>query len=452
MRQLQPVIWAKGTFLSPQHLQAQDRFIESTLQYRLEALNFRPWGFYELLINEEALGEGTLAVARAAGLFPDGLAFEIPDSDPAPAPKPFVAFFEPDQQTLDVYLAIPQYRERGLNVSVAHRGADARYQAEVQNLRDENTGTNEKPIQIARKNLRILTGAESREGCSAMRVARVQRTAAGTFQLDSSFVPPLLDIGASKPLLSILRRLVEILAAKSSILAGGRRQRSQGLADFTAADIANFWLLYTVNSYLPLLRHIHETRRGHPERVFSTLIGLAGSLTTFSLDIQPRDLPLYDHDNLSGCFADLDEKLRVLLETVVPSDFVVALHLKLAQNSIYATLLDDDKYLAGTRMYLALAAEMDQAELIAKAPHLIKVGSATQVEQLVRQALPGIKLTHALKPPAAIPVKLNYQYFSLNQSGPAWEKVGKARSLAAYVPAEIKNPQLELIILLPQAG
>jgi type VI secretion system protein ImpJ len=450
MRQLQPVIWAKGTFLSPQHLQAQDRFIESTLQYRLEALNFRPWGFYELLINEEALGEGNLALSRAAGIFPDGLPFEIPDSDPAPPPKPFVPFFEADQQTLDVYLAIPQYRERGLNVSVAHRGADARYQAEVQTMKDENTGLNEKPIQIARKNLRLLTEAESREGCSAMRVARVKRTAAGTFQIDPSFVPPLLDVGASEHLLSILRRLVEILAAKSSILAGGRRQRSQSLADFTAADVANFWLLYTVNSYLPLLRHIHETRRGHPERVFSTLVGLAGSLTTFSLDIQPRDLPLYDHEGLSGCFSDLDEKLRTLLETVVPSNFA-ALPLKLAQASIYATLLDDDKYLTGTRMYLAISAEMDQAELVKKAPNLIKVGSATQVEQLVRQALQGIKLTHAPRPPGAIPVKLNYQYFSLNQSGPAWEGVGKARSLAAYVPADIKDPQLELIVLFPQA-
>jgi type VI secretion system protein ImpJ len=450
MRQLQPVIWAKGTFLTPQHLQAQERFIESTLEFRLEALSFRPWGFHELLFNEEALGEGNLAISRAAGIFPDGLPFEIPDSDPGPQPKPFVPFFEPDQQTLDVYLAIPHYRERGLNVSVASRGADARYQAEVETLRDENTGLNEKPIQIARKNFRLLTEAESREGCSAMRVARVKRTAAGTFQIDPSFVPPLLDVAASDHLLSILRRLVEILAAKSSILAGGRRQRSQSLADFTAADVANFWLLYTVNSYLPLLRHIHETRRGHPERVFSTLIGLAGALTTFSLNIQPRDLPLYSHEDLSGCFSDLDEKLRALLETVVPSNFV-ALPLKLAQSSIYATLLDDDKYLVGTRMYLALTAEMDQGELIKKAPNLIKVGSATQVEQLVRQAIPGIKLTHAPKPPAAIPVKLNYQYFSLNQSGPAWEGVGKARSLAAYVPADIKNPQLELIVLLPQA-
>jgi type VI secretion system protein ImpJ len=450
MRQLQPVIWAKGTFLTPQHLQAQDRFIESTLQFRLEALNFRPWGFSSLRIDEEALGEGNLAIARASGIFPDGLPFEIPDSDPAPPPKPFVPHLGADQQTLDVYLAIPLLRERGLNVSVAHRGTDARYQAEGRTVRDENTGLNEKPIQIARKNLRLLTEAESREGCSAIRMTRVRRTAAGTFQLDPNFVPPLLDVGASEHLQSILRRLMEILAAKSSILAGGRRQRSQSLADFTAADVANFWLLYTVNSYLPLLRHIHETRRGHPERVFATLLGLAGSLTTFSPTIQPRDLPLYDHDGLTGCFSDLDEKLRSLLETVVPSN-CVALPLKLAQTSIYATLLEDDKYLTGTRMYLALTAEMDQAELIQKAPNLIKVGSATQVEQLVRQALPGIRLTHAPKPPAAIPVKLNYQYFSLNQSGQAWDGVSKARSLAAYVPADIKNPQLELIILLPQA-
>jgi type VI secretion system protein ImpJ len=69
----------------------------------------------------------------------------------------------------------------------------------------------------------------------------------------------------------------------------------------------------------------------------------------------------------------------------------------------------------------------------------------------VRQALPGIQLTHAPSPPSSIPVKLNYQYFSLNQSGAAWETVGKSRNLAAYVPGDIPNPNLELIVLLPQA-
>src|SRR5712691_1300312 len=134
MRQLQPVIWSKGTFLTPQHLQTQDRFIESSLQFRLETLNFRPWGFRELRINQEALGEGSLAISRAVGLFPDGLPFEIPDSDPAPPPKPLAPFFEADQISVDVYLAIPHYRERGLNISVAQRNTDTRYQAEVVTL------------------------------------------------------------------------------------------------------------------------------------------------------------------------------------------------------------------------------------------------------------------------------------------------------------------------------
>jgi len=45
---------------------------------------------------------------------------------------------------------------------------------------------------------------------------------------------------------------------------------------------------------------------------------------------------------------------------------------------------------------------------------------------------------------------LKYQYFSLNQSGPAWEAVRRARNLAAYVPEDLPKPQLELLILLPQ--
>lgn len=450
MRQLQPVIWSKGTFLSPQHLQTRDRFLESVLQFRLEALNFCPWGFQELRINQEALAGGNFALTRCVGIFPDGLPFDIPDSDAAPAPKPLAPYFETDQTSLDIYLAIPHHRERGLNVSIAERNADTRYLSEVVDLRDENTGGSAKPVQVARKNVRFLVEGESRDGCASLRAARIKRTAAGTLQPDPQFIPPLLNISASDFLIGITRRLVEILAAKSSILAGGRRQRSAGLADFTAADIAAFWLLYTVNSHLPLLRHFYETGRAHPEKLYRTLAALGGSLSTFSLKIQPRDLPAYDHDELGPCFSDLDEKVRELLETVVPSNFV-ALPLKLVQPSVYATAIDEDRYLVGTKMYLAVNSTLNETDLAKKVPQLVKISSGTQVEQLVGRALPGISLTHMAKPPGSIPVKLNYQYFSLNQSGPAWEAVGKARNLAAYVPGDIPAAQLELVILLPEA-
>lgn len=450
MRQLQPVIWSKGTFLTPQHLQTRDRFLESVLQFGLEALNFCPWGFQELRIDQEALAGGNFALTRCVGIFPDGLPFDIPDSDPAPVPKPLAPYFEAEQTNVDVYVAIPHHRERGLNVSISERNADTRYVSQVVDLRDENTGSSVKPVQLARKNIRFLVEGESREGCAYLRAARIKRTAAGSLQQDPQFIPPLLNIAASDFLIGITRRLVEILAAKSSILAGGRRQRSAGLADFTAADIAGFWLLYTVNSHLPVLRHFFETGRAHPEKLYRVLAALGGSLSTFSLKIQPRDLPVYDHDELGPCFADLDEKVRELLETVVPSNFV-ALPLKLVQPYVYATAIEEDKYLVGTRMYLAVNSTLNESELAKKVTQLVKISSGTQLEQLVHSALPGISLTHMAKPPGSIPVKLNCQYFSLNQSGRDWEAVGKARNLAAYVPGDIPAPQLELVILLPEA-
>ncbi len=452
MKRLQPVIWSKGTFLSPQHLQIQDRFIESTLDFALGALNFRPWGLRQLNVNQETLAGGFFALSSATGLFADGLPFDIPDSDAAPPPKPLAHYFESGQKSLDIYLAIPHYRDRGLNVaSGRQQNADTRYISEVAVVRDENSATSERPIQVAQKNFRLLVEGENRQGTTSMRIARINRSSADSLQLDPRFIPPLLDIAASDYLIAIARRLVEILSAKSSMLSGMRRQKNQSLADFTASDIANFWLLYTVNTHLPLYRHIFETRKGHPEHLFSLMLALAGALTTFSLKVHPRDLPAYDHEELEACFTDLDEKLRFLLETVVPSNFV-SLPLKLVQPSIYATALSDDKYLQNTRMYLAINAEMTEAELINKTPTLIKVCSATHIEHLVRQALPGVTLTHVARPPSSIPVKLNYQYFSLNQSGLAWEAVTRARNLAAYVPGDFPNPTLELIILLPAAA
>jgi type VI secretion system protein ImpJ len=57
----------------------------------------------------------------------------------------------------------------------------------------------------------------------------------------------------------------------------------------------------------------------------------------------------------------------------------------------------------------------------------------------------------APSPPGAIPVKLDYPYFRVNQSGVAWEAVQRARNIAAYVPGDIPNPQMELTIVFPQA-
>jgi len=448
MRQMQPVLWTKGVLLSPQHLQTQDRYLEDLMQFELAGLTYCPWGFHRLEIDHEALAGGTFALGAAGGILPDGLLFDMPAPDALPAPRLLEGCWEPDQTVLDMYLAVPEYRSDGHNVTANGKEQSTRFGAEVLMRRDENTGLAEKPIQVARKNFRFLTGGESLEGNSALRIARIHRSATGEYSLDAQFVPPLIDIAASDYLLAIARRLIEILSARSTTLSGSRRQKNQSLAEFSISDVASFWLLYSINTHFPQIRHLFETRHGHPEELFRAMLSLAGALSTFSTTLHPRDLPAYDHDDLTRCFTTLDEQLRELLETVVPAS-CVSLPLRLVQQSIHATALDQDRYFAAPQMYLALDASVGRAELIQKAPQLIKIAAADRVDVLIRQALPGVSLTYTPSPPPAVPVKVNTHYFMLGKTGAEWDAIVRARNLAAYVPADFPNPQMELVVVLP---
>ena len=451
MRQLQPVLWTKGALLSPQHLQTHDRFFEDLIQFKLSSLTVDPWGFHRLEIDHEALAGNAFALAAAAGIFPDGLLFDAPAVDPLPPPRPLEGLFAPDQESLDVYLTIPEFRPGGHNVAATAGGpgGGTRYLADELLRRDENTGLAEKPIQVARKNLRLLVEGEPLEGSVVLRAARVLRAPTGELRLDPRHVPPIIDIAASDYVMAIARRLVEILSARSTTLSGMRRQKNQSLASFGISDVANFWLLYTVNTHFPQLRHLYETRRGHPAELYTAMLSLAGSLSTFSTAAHPRALPAYEHENLERSFTELDERIRELLETVVPASYV-SLPLRRVQPNVYATALEQDRYLAAPQIYLALSADASPAELVQRAPQLIKITSAEHIERLIRQALPGVGLVHVPAPPSAVPVKVNFHYFELQRAGPDWEAVARARNLAAFAPAEIGNPQMELVVILPR--
>jgi type VI secretion system protein ImpJ len=449
MRQLQPVIWSKGTFLSPQHLQAQERFVEDSARFYMDSLNSRAWGFREIQIDTKALSEGRLAITLASGIFPDALPLDIPASEYPPAARVLDECFQGGRQSCVFYLAVPEYLQGGMNVAVNRGTVSTRFLAQMQMVRDENTGSGEKPIQVARKNLQILAEGENREGSVVLGFTRILRSETGMYQIDPSYIPPLIDIHAHPTLKRTLSNLVELLVARGAQLSGLRRQKNQSLADFTASDIANFWLLYTINSHLPVLRHFLESTNIQPEQLFGELSDLAGALTAFSNKIAPKDLPAYNHEQLGTCFGELDKLIRVMLETVIPSNFV-SLPLKMVRDTIYATSIDKDAYFENSRFYLAIAADIRDADLIDRSQKLLKACSANQLETLIRNALPGLRLTHVPTPPRSIPVKLRHQYFSIEQGGPVWESVLRSRNFAVYSPQDILNPQMELIILLAQ--
>lgn len=448
MPRMQPVLWTKGLLLTPQHLQAQDRFLKDTFEFRLSAYTFCPWGFSALEIDREDLAQGDFSVTTAAGIFPDGLIFDVgADLDPAPKKIPLGDAFGPDQTELRVYLAIPERRVGGLNVAGEEAGGRARYLAEAIWRRDETTGESERPIQVGSKNLSLRTESENLDGYSVLPIANVIRSATGELSLDAGFAAPTLDIQASPYLTEVAKRLVELLTAKSATLSGMRRERKKGLADFGVSDVANFWLLYSVNTYLPEIRHIYEVRRGHPEQLFQAMLALAGALTTFSTRITPADLPAYDHGDLGRSFADLDHLLRDLLETVVPSTHV-SLPMK-GEGDRHAVAIDQDRYFSAPEMLLAIRSDLGKEELLRRVVEFVKVSSADRLDHLVNHQLPGVDLRHVPDPPRALPLKMDYEYFRLDRAGDVWEEIRRARNIAAHVP-DLPGAKLELMILLPE--
>ena len=99
-----------------------------------------------------------------------------------------------------------------------------------------------------------------------MKIARVQRTESGILQMDASFVPPLLDIDSSDFLMSILRRLLEILTAEAGTLrhaaaeeSGSRRFHGIGYREFLASLHRKYLLA-------PIAPRVRDQAR--PSRIF----------------------------------------------------------------------------------------------------------------------------------------------------------------------------------------
>ena len=80
------VIWREGLFIKPQHFQQQQRHSEYALHARLSALSDYFYGLQTLVINEDYLGFGRIALVGATGILPDGTVFNIPNDDVLPTP------------------------------------------------------------------------------------------------------------------------------------------------------------------------------------------------------------------------------------------------------------------------------------------------------------------------------------------------------------------------------
>ena len=190
MKYLSRVVWSEGMYLGPHHFQAQARYFEDAARFTTSSLWFEPWGLVAAQLDPEGLKNGTVSLVHARGIFPDGLVFDMPESDALPEPRNIADLFPPAQDKVTVMLAVAPRRAEAMNVA----GEQARFSAETRVLFDETTGRDEKPVQVGRKNISIRLDTEPLDDLVTLAIARVMRDGSGHFIFDPDFIPPCVEI------------------------------------------------------------------------------------------------------------------------------------------------------------------------------------------------------------------------------------------------------------------
>jgi type VI secretion system protein ImpJ len=445
MSKYRKIVWNEGMLLTPHHFQQWDNYHEELLNSRVRSILPFEYGVLDLQINREAISNGDFQIINCHAVLPDGLMVSVPDAEGVPDLRPVAEHFHPEQEKLGVHLAIPARKlgEANYQANGARADINLRFLQEGALVKDETSGTNEQPLAYAKSNLRIIFDDELRDGFTSIKIAELERTQTGQLKISENYIPPALKVAASTWLVNMLRQMVEILITKSSSLGEQRRQKNASLADFTTDEVAVFWLLHTINAAIPPMSHYFRSPLLHPEKLYLEMAGIIGQLLTFALKDHPKDIVKYEHDDLYYTFSNLSAQLRDLLETVIPSR-CVPIPLEKTRETLYVGRIEDERLFKDAGFYLAVRAKMPESKLMEVVPRVVKIGSRDVIDTIIGSALPGVVLTHTNPPPAPIPTRVGFKYYSLDTVGPYWDGIKGSKVISVYVPDEIPDEQVEM--------
>lgn len=416
------VAWTEGLFLRQQHLQQHDRYIESLVETRSRAFMPYPWGFEALKIDRAQLLQGRVGLIAAAGAFSDGFVFDAPSRTALPdaAAVPAGA----DRQT--VWLTLPD-RVDGQRELGEGEGTPARYAERLATVIDSaSAAVQEAEIAIAVPRLALEVREGPRRGFQCLPVARILEVRDGVVTLDDTFTPPTLTVAAHPMQAGWIDRVIGLVEVRLADLA-------RFAADPSAAGLqqADYLQLLLLNRTIPVLRHLKQTWRVPPERLYTVLIALAGELASFDQAGRlAATYPPYDHANLKATF---DPVLRDI-ETLLSRDLARPIRLplqELAPNAFLAAVPDPQLFRTAT-----FVIEVESKELPATVqqefPQLCKIGPKAMMRKIVNANLPGIRVIYTATPPPQIRAVSRNVYFLLDRMSPDWAEFSASPEIGLH--------------------
>jgi len=432
------VVWTEGLFLRTQHFQEQDRHTEALMRAALRAAPLQSWGFTRIELDEAALGAGTLGIARAEGILPDGTPFSMPGDAALPPPVKV----RNDMPAGIAVLAVPVDQPGAATVDPAYAEASgARFRGRPKTVRDAVRGGAEaEEIEVAELQTRTFLPGEPTAGFVTMPFARIDGLKSdGAVSLADGYLPPALTIGAVPWYAGLLQEIVtgldRIADAHGGLILGG-----------TGRSAENLLILELANAARPRFAHRLAQNLMHPGELYAELSELAGRMATYgSSSRRLSELPVYDHADPQPAFSALADTLRSLILTlryVEPKSraLPVARH---SQN-IWKVRIDNPELLKSSRIVIRVGSDMSDESLRRLFVDQATVGAADAFEALWKSRLPGIPLKPLHSQPREIPYDGDRLCLELDQKSEHWTQLLEAPGFVLGVSGVLeREPQID---------
>ncbi|WP_105437015.1 type VI secretion system baseplate subunit TssK [Neorhizobium sp. T25_13] len=438
-------LWLEGMFLRPQHLQQYDRWIESNLDQRVAGLAPYPWGVRQLEFDKEALKTGQIRVSAVDIVFPDGTLFIAPGAQPLPQ----AVHVPPGSQGKRVFLALP-IRAPGASEVAEGAGMTQRFRNTAVRVID-NAQANRPPAEIGvgTLNVRIVLEGEKLDELTYLPIGEIETVGAlSQVTLTETYIPPVVAIGASLRLISILEQIRGLLRSRAASLTAG----ATGQANDTRSGMLDVMLLGIANRAEVIIGHLIATGLHSAENAYREVIALAAEISAYASSTRrPPDMPPYNHLDLRMSFDGLLAILRQMLSVIVERN---ALSIPLTERDfgIWLGEIKDRMAFNSRRFVLIARADLALENIRQQLPAHIKIGPVEQIRDLVNLQLPGIAIQPLSVAPREIPFIQNAVYFEVDTTNPLWAKLKDSAAFALHVSGNYPGLDLELWAIQREAG
>lgn len=442
---LNAIAWTEGMFLRPHHLQHHDLFSVARLNYHLRAIDPFHWGVRSFELDDDALSDNRIVVLALDAVLPGGHILRYPNGNAEVQSREF----DPQVQNLGVHVGIRNLRPTEPNSARQGEGArDVRFLTRSEDLPDLNRGGFPAPVELSDLNVRIFFDGEDEdiELHETFKLGEVVATGelSAPFALSPRCAPPLLALQGFPPLHDEVAKIVSQIAAKVRVVAG----RTETLSTL---DLPRMWMRYTLARMTPVLRHLLSTGETRPFDLYTALVETAAALAAFR-EMEALELPVYRHEDLSGCFHELIAFLDTQLEETLPVRFRELPLVFDNERKHYATEdLNTETVDPRNSFFLGVKApaNVETEELVNLLHQQAKASSITGVKTLEMLNRAGLKLEHLPGAPTEIAARAGYEYFKIDAGGPQWKRVKEDFTFAISL-GKLENAEMRLYVVLPE--